>query len=165
LALAQDCVERTNCRRFERVLRKQSELPCQRATQWDDLHAKMTPGPIQRKSTEATLSYAGVALMIVGLLMMLAALGLIFLHFLWWLRFGNWPGYTTPQLIDVVGLPYPHVAWVGVQKIIDFALQSWAATFLFFGGIVVIWLGILVPDHYEKRLSVSGQAAASAVDT
>jgi hypothetical protein len=95
-------------------------------------------------------AYLANTLFIVGLLMMLAALGLTFLHLIWWLRFGTWPEYSTMQLMNGLGLPYPHVRWIGVQKVIDFILRSWATIFLFFGGIGVAWLGAVTPGTHRN---------------
>jgi hypothetical protein len=103
-------------------------------------------------------NYGGGIILAAGVLMILAAIGLIIAHLYMWLRFGAWPEYTAPQLFADIGIPYPTVSWVGVQKALDFLMRWSASTLLFWSGFGVAWLGGGMLEARDRRDSAARSA-------
>lgn len=64
-----------------------------------------------------------------------------------WLREGTWSFMRLSEGLHRAKLTYPHVDWIGIQKIIDFTLRLPLAIGLIFGGFLVVWCG----DIYEQE--------------
>lgn len=95
------------------------------------------------------LAWAAIA---AGFVALLAGIVLATLHVLGWLINGVSVQYPTAALFHDIGLGYPSVSWVGVQRIIDWIMACSAAGVLFISGGVLAGLGSASTEDYDKRL-------------
>ena len=79
--------------------------------------------------------------------MMLGGIVTFFAHLYSWMRYGIWPTYLTIQLFMDLGLLYPTVSWIGIQKVIDWSMRSYAVTFIFFSGVGIMMMGGAFTDQ------------------
>jgi hypothetical protein len=96
-------------------------------------------------------NYGGGIIIAAGILLMLAAASLFVAHLYAWVRYGAWPEYTAPQLLADIGIPYPTVSWIGVQKALDLVMGWSAATLLFWSGLGMAALGGAMLEALDKR--------------
>lgn len=89
------------------------------------------------------MSWIGLALVCAGL-----CLGAYYVYTV--LRYGHWYHYPLTELFADAGLGYPHVSWVGVQRLIDFIMQCPTGIVSFVLGIAIFG-GTLKPiDDYTN---------------
>jgi hypothetical protein len=79
----------------------------------------------------------------IGLVVLATMVGVVFIlggQIFRWLKDGVWVEYPTSKLIAEFGFERPAVSWLGVQKIIDMAMDQSAALAIFVVGLASAWL-------------------------
>ena len=81
---------------------------------------------------------------------LLVALYLLFSHTVEWLKFGNWPYYTTAQMFSDGGIVEPTSNWIGFQIIINYIMSFPAAGVLVVMSLLLgLTLGKFAESIYE----------------
>lgn len=80
-----------------------------------------------------------------------------------WLQTGQWLHLSIRWGLSQVGVPVPHTAWIGLQSIFDWLLDSPLSLGLFFGGLIIAWISSWAFRGIFTCRSASGESEGPTV--
>ena len=111
------------------------------------------------EESEARPSILGAAVLLVGAVMIVVAVGFLTYGIYALISLGAWPDYPASKMLAEIGIQPPSLAWEAGQRALAWLLSLSACIFLFAIGGTVAALGAWIMARHDRRQKLA-QASA-----
>jgi len=113
------------------------------------------------EESETRPSIPGAALLLVGAVMIVVAVGFLTYGIYALISLGAWPHYPASKMLAEIGVPPPSLSWEAGQRALAWLLSLSACIFLFAIGGAIAALGAWIMARHDRRQKLA-EAQASA---